>query len=179
MTKEERTEMSIATLQVRVINASYEDLAPTTLDRAIMLVEVQKRAEIIEVDETRLLRTYTGEPYFLPKVIRMLSMLKVPFHYAEEVFSRDGVIRRDDSTCGYCGKKAYGKDITWDHIIPKSQGGDNSWLNAIAACLKCNGKKANRTPEEANMPMLWEPYAPRRRYFKADKPRRKSKKDRT
>ena len=167
--------MSIATYQVKVYNASYEDLGPTTLDRAIMLVEVQGRAEVIEVDESRILRTMGGREFFLPKIIRLLKMVKVPFHYSEEYFSRDGVIRRDENTCGYCGKKAYGEDITWDHIIPKSQGGVDSWMNAIAACKKCNGRKANRTPEEANMPMLWEPWVPRRKYFKSDKPRRRKK----
>jgi len=172
--------MSIATYQVRVINASYEDLAPTTLDRAIALVEVQKRAEIIEVDESRLLRTFSGEPYFLPKVIRMLSMLKVPFHYGDEYFSKHGVLRRDNNTCGYCGKTA-AKDrvvLTHDHIIPKSRGGGDTWENAITACVKCNGKKANRTPEEARMPLLFQPTVPQRIYLKSDKPRRKRKKDR-
>jgi len=172
--------MSIATYQVRVINASYEDLAPTTLDRAIALVEVQKRAEIIEVDETRLLRTFSGEPFFLPKVIRMLSMLKVPFHYGPEYFSKAGVIKRDNHTCGYCGKTSSkdGVTLTHDHILPKSRGGEDSWLNAVSACVKCNGRKANRTPEEANMPLLFEPWTPQRIYLKSDKPRRKRKKDR-
>jgi hypothetical protein len=174
--------MSIATLQVRVINASYEDLTPTTLDRAIMLVEVQKRAEVIEVDETRLLRTYSGEPYFLPKVIRMLSMLKVPFTYGDEYFSKAGVLKRDNYTCGYCGKSKAktGLAMTHDHILPKSRGGGDTWENAITACIKCNSKKADMTPDEANMPILYPPerWAPQRIYFKSDKPRRRSKKDR-
>lgn len=171
--------MSIATYQVRVINASYEDLSPTTLAGAIKLVEVQKRAEVVEVDETRLLRTFSGEPYFLPKVIRMLKMLKVPFHYGEEHFSKAGVIKRDNHTCGYCGKtSAQGAVLTHDHILPKSRGGGDTWLNAIAACVKCNGKKSNMTPEEARMPLLFQPTIPMRIYLKSDKPRRKRKKDR-
>lgn len=167
--------MTISTYQVKVFNASYQELAPTTLDRALMLVEVQGRAEVIEADESRIIRTMGGREFFLPKIIRLLNMIKVPFHYSDEYFSRDGVIRRDENTCGYCGKKAYGTDITWDHIIPRSQGGPDAWLNAIAACFKCNSKKANMTPEQANMPLLWEPWVPQRKYFKSDKPRRRKK----
>jgi hypothetical protein len=171
--------MSLATLKVKVINASYEDLGPTTLAGAIKLVEVQKRAEIIEVDESRIYITASGEPFLIPKVIRMLEMLKVPFHYGPEYFSKQGVLKRDNHTCGYCGKtSAQGVTLTHDHILPKSRGGADSWENAIAACVKCNGKKADRTPEEANMPLLFQPTVPMRIYLRSDKPRRARKKDR-
>lgn len=170
--------MSIATHQVRVINGDYQELAPTTLDRAMVLVEVLGRAVVVEADENRVIRTMGGREFFLPKIIRLIKMKLVPFYMGDEHFSRDGVIKRDESTCGYCGKKAYGEKITWDHIIPKSKGGPDAWMNAIAACQRCNGKKANRTPEEAGMPMLWEPWIPQRKYFKNDKPRRMRKKDR-
>jgi hypothetical protein len=169
--------MSIATLQVKVINASYEDLGPTTLDRAMMLVEVQGRAEVVEFDENRIIRTMGGKEFFLPKVIRLLKMIKVPFHYGPEYFSKSGVLRRDNHTCGYCGKSAKdGVTLTHDHIIPRSRGGADSWENAITACQKCNSKKSDRTPEEAHMPLLWEPWVPQRLYLKSDKPRRKKNK---
>lgn len=168
--------MSIATYQVRVYNASYQELGPTTLDRAMMLVEVKGRAEVIEYDEERVIRTVGGREFFLPKIIRLLSMAKVGFHYGPETFTRDGLIRRDNNTCGYCGVKAYGEDITHDHIIPRSKGGEDSWMNAIAACRKCNGKKDNRTPQEAGMTLLWEPWVPKKMFITSDKPRRRKKK---
>lgn len=168
--------MTIATYPVRVYNASYEDLGPTTLDRAMNLVLIQGRAEVIEEDESKIIRTMGGNEFFLPKIIRLLKMVKVPFHYAEEHFSKSGVIRRDNKTCGYCGKhESQVGALTHDHIIPKSQGGGDTWMNAIAACRKCNGKKADRTPQEANMPLLWEPWVPKKKYFKSDKPRNKKK----
>ncbi len=160
---------------MRVINGDYQELAPTTLDRAIVLVEILRSAIVVEEDESRIIRTMGGREFFLPKLIRLIKVRLVPFYMADEHFSRDGVIKRDNSTCGYCGRLAYGENITWDHIIPKSKGGPDAWLNAIAACRKCNGKKADRTPEEAGMPMLWEPWTPQRKYFKSDKPRRKKK----
>lgn len=169
--------MSIATLQVRVINASYEELSPTTLANAIKLVEVQGRAVVVEADEDRMFVTAKGTPFLIPKVIRMLEMLKVPFHYGEEVFSKAGVIRRDNNTCGYCGKtSSQGAVLTHDHILPKSRGGADSWLNAITACQKCNSKKADMTPEEARMPLLFPPRTPMRIYLKSEKPRRSKKK---
>lgn len=169
--------MSIAMHQVRVMNASYEDLGPTSLDRAIVLVEIQGRAEVIEFDETKLLRTMGGKEFFLPKVIRLLNMIKVPFSRNPEYFSKHGVLKRDKHTCGYCGKTA----TTHDHILPKSRGGQDTWENSISACLKCNQKKADRTPQEANMPILYGPktkkdWVPMRVYFKSDKPRRPRKK---
>lgn len=168
--------MSIASYQVKVLNASYQELGPTTLDRAMMLVEIQGRAEVVEYDENRIIRTISGIEFFLPKIIRLLNMVKVPFSYAEEHFSRDGVIRRDNGTCGYCGKKGTPDKMTWDHILPRSRGGSDAWLNAITACQPCNGRKADRTPEEADMKLLWEPTVPKRIYFRSDKPRRKKNK---
>lgn len=168
--------MSVATLTVRVMNASYEDLGPTTLDRAIALVEVHGRAEVVEYDETRILRTMGGKEFFLPKVIRLLQMIRVPFYYGPEYFSKAGVLRRDKHTCGYCGKKASdGVTLTHDHILPRSRGGEDTWENAITACQKCNSKKAAQTPEEAGMTLLFQPTVPMRIYYNSNKPRRKRK----
>jgi hypothetical protein len=170
--------MSLATLQVRVMNASFEELSPTTLANAIKLVEVQGRAVVVEADESKMLLSAKGEPFLLPKVIQMLEMLRVPFTWADEYFSKEGVLRRDKHTCGYCGKTpAQGATMTHDHINPKSRGGGDTWENAITACLKCNGKKADRTPEEARMPILYPPekWVPKRMYFRNDKPRRRRK----
>jgi hypothetical protein len=57
----------------------------------------------------------------------------------------------------YCGEKFHGADLTLDHIIPKSRGGDGSWHNLVCACKKCNHRKADRTPEEAGMKLLRRP----------------------
>ncbi len=171
--------MTIATLPVRVFNASYEDLGPTTLDRAIALVEVQGRAEIIMVDETKTIRTMGGREFFLPKIIRLLTMRKVSFHYAPETWSRDGVIKRDGATCAYCLKPGN----TVDHILAQSLGGKDDWMNTVACCQKCNGAKSNMTMEDWGKPVLLDMspdrMVPKKMYFRSDKPRRKGKKDRS
>lgn len=107
-----------------------------------------------------------------PTVIRLLNAIKVPFYVAEEYFSRKGVLERDGRKCGYCLAPA----TTWDHIVPSSRGGADSWLNSIAACLKCNSKKANRTPEEAGMPLLFQPTVPTKMYLNSGKKPNKRKK---
>lgn len=171
--------MTIATLPVRVFNASYEDLGPTTLDRAIALVEVQGRAEIIMVDENTTIRTMGGREFFLPKIIRLLTMRKVSFHYAPETWSKTGVIKRDNATCAYCGK--HGNTV--DHMLAKDLGGKDEWMNTVACCVKCNGQKSNMTMEEWGKPVLFDVFdedrmIPKKMYFRGDNPRRKRKKDR-
>ena len=71
--------------------------------------------------------------------------------------SREGVLRRDKHLCAYCTHKA----TTWDHVLPRSRGGSDAWDNTVAACAPCNHRKADRTPEEAGMKLLWQPYVPR------------------
>jgi 5-methylcytosine-specific restriction endonuclease McrA len=63
----------------------------------------------------------------------------------------------DKYLCQYCGDQFPHKELTLDHVMPVSRGGPKSWKNLVAACHKCNHKKGNRTPEEANMPLLSEP----------------------
>lgn len=63
-------------------------------------------------------------------------------------------------TCAYCGGQFDDRRLTREHIVPTSQGGPDNWLNVVCACRSCNGRKANRTPEQAHMPLLFAPYAP-------------------
>lgn len=62
--------------------------------------------------------------------------------------------------CAYCGHRFGGDDMTREHIIPVSRGGQDTWMNCIAACKGCNGRKGNRLPEEARMSLLYLPYVP-------------------
>ena len=75
--------------------------------------------------------------------------------------NRKNVFWRDDYVCQYCGKKFTYKDLTMDHVVPKSKGGHKDWKNIVTSCKWCNCKKRNRTPSEANMPLLSRPNPPR------------------
>lgn len=67
---------------------------------------------------------------------------------------------RDRNICGYCANPFSKSDLTRDHVIPKSRGGEDSWTNLVTACKTCNHKKADRTPSQAGMPLVYVPYVP-------------------
>lgn len=75
-------------------------------------------------------------------------------------FSRRNIMARDRNTCQYCNKKFRTEDLNLDHVIPKSRGGEMSWTNIVTACVPCNDKKRDRTPQEAKMRLIRQPMQP-------------------
>ena len=136
--------------KVLVLNASYEPLNICTWRRAVVLL-MKGKAEQIEHNGKLI---YTDLP--VPTVIRLRSYVKIP--YKEISLSRRNLLHRDGYTCQYCGDRRH--DLTIDHIVPRSKGGTDSWENVVAACLKCNVKKGDRTPKEANMALSTTPRRP-------------------
>ena len=67
---------------------------------------------------------------------------------------------RDQGLCLYCGRECHRSSLTRDHVQPVSKGGRDIWENVVAACFQCNSRKGNRTPQQANMPLLAVPYRP-------------------
>lgn len=67
---------------------------------------------------------------------------------------------RDLHTCAYCNTVYHASILTRDHIVPVSKGGKDTWINCITACKTCNNVKADRTPEQADMPLYFQPYTP-------------------
>jgi hypothetical protein len=70
------------------------------------------------------------------------------------------LFRRDQSLCLYCGEQFPNAMLSRDHVKPLSQGGEDSWVNVVAACKRCNNHKAGRTPEQAGMQLLAIPFKP-------------------
>ena len=70
------------------------------------------------------------------------------------------LFRRDNFLCLYCGEQFSPRQLTRDHIVPRSRGGKDSWTNVATACARCNRVKGARTPEEASMPLLAVPFRP-------------------
>ena len=75
--------------------------------------------------------------------------------------TKAGVYRRDRGVCAYCGRLISFEEASMDHIIPQSLGGPATWDNLVNACRRCNEKKANRTPEQAGMPLRFKPFIPK------------------
>lgn len=138
---------------VLVLNQDYQPLSICSIQRSMKLIFLDK-AELLHDDPQKKLRT-TRDSYQFPSVIRLRSYIRIPF--TKIVLSRRNVMRRDNFTCQYCGKKS---DLTIDHVQPKSRGGKDVWENLATACEKCNVKKGSMTPQEANMPLARKPYRP-------------------
>ena len=70
------------------------------------------------------------------------------------------LFRRDKNICLYCGGEFSWTELSRDHVIPTSKGGSDSWTNVVTSCRRCNNRKADRTPEQANMELLAIPFVP-------------------
>lgn len=142
--------------RVLVLNASYEPLQLISVRRAVVLL-LQEKAELVEA-ATQQLRA-SGFSLDLPLVIRLVRYIKIPRRLRLPC-SRRGVLARDRDTCQYCGVQPGRANLTVDHVVPRSQGGQTVWENVVTACRECNHKKGGRTPEQANMELKVKPRQP-------------------
>ncbi len=94
-----------------------------------------------------------------PEVVVLNDYDRVPANVV--TFSRRNLFKRDHYVCQYCGRQAPPDELTIDHVIPRSQGGESTWENCVVACLDCNKRKGNRTPEQAGMRLRRKPTRPR------------------
>ena len=138
---------------VLVLNQDYGAITICSVRRAFVLVLMQK-AELVAANDGRMLRSPTRE-YEWPSIIRLKRYVPAP--YRRVMLSRHNVHRRDGNICQYCGKR---ERLTIDHVMPKSRGGRDTWENLVSACVPCNNRKGDRTPEEASMPLLRNPFRP-------------------
>jgi 5-methylcytosine-specific restriction endonuclease McrA len=142
---------------VLVLNATYEPLSVVSIKRAIILL-LKEKAEIIEAAESYVRSERMALP--VPLVIRLVYYVRIPHRISLPV-TRRSVLARDYYTCQYCGTRPGRKNLTVDHVIPRSRGGQTMWENVVTACQSCNGRKRDRTPEEANMRLRSRPKRPR------------------
>jgi 5-methylcytosine-specific restriction endonuclease McrA len=143
------------------LNASYEPLTMVPMRRALRLV-IDGKAEIIEADRDRLVRSATiAMPR--PLVIRLTRFIHVPRRFRRQV-TNTFLFARDGYQCQYCGREASAlrprESLTRDHLVPLSRGGANSWANVTTACSTCNTRKANRLPHEIGMQPITRPTEP-------------------
>ncbi len=94
----------------------------------------------------------------IPAVVRLVQAFRRRKHSVK--FSRVNVLARDGYACQYCGTKKRMGELTYDHVVPRAQGGRTEWTNIVSACVSCNSRKANRTPEQAGMVLRKKPVQP-------------------
>lgn len=92
-------------------------------------------------------------------IIACEGRLNAPYRSSPPL-TNSSLFRRDQNICLYCGKQFFDRDLTRDHIHPRSRGGRDSWLNVITACRRCNQHKGNRTLDECGLELLALPYTP-------------------
>ncbi len=95
-------------------------------------------------------------------IMALHGAAKVNLFDVAPAFSKSKLFRRDRMTCAYCAQRFQERDLQCEHIVPQARGGRWTWMNLVTACGACNGRKANRTPEEAGMPLVYLPYVPSR-----------------
>ncbi len=153
-----------------VLNADYMPIGIVHWSKAIGMVHVKETAILVDSYLDTLVDS-KGNEYELPAVIALKDM--VIKHCKKVPFNRKNVMLRDKLCCCYCGGKFLPKDLTYDHVIPRSKwklGVPESlghttctnWDNIVSACRACNTKKANKTLEESGMKLLRKPRKPTR-----------------
>ena len=150
-----------------LLNADYSPMHFITNVRAFLLV-LKGRAEIIDTGgKLSVWDQYTVSTTMskvnLPATVRLLNRVQRKWHAPR--FRKSAIYTRDNWSCQYCGSGLNKSSATIDHVQPRSRGGKTSWKNCVASCKFCNRRKANKTPGEANMPLLTVPNEPNSFHF--------------
>ena len=122
--------------------------------KAIVLLYLGK-AELIEAHTGLRIRSVSASMPF-PSIVRLSMYVRVPFK--KIILSRKNILRRDGHRCQYCGRSDL--SLTIDHVLPLSRGGEDAWENLVCACVQCNNRKGDRTPDESSMPLRRKPMRP-------------------
>jgi 5-methylcytosine-specific restriction endonuclease McrA len=156
-----------------VLNRNWQPVHVATVARSLTMLW-NESAQVVDPDDFRLynwsdwarLSPREGEPFIRTVTFRMRvpEVLTLTHHdrprHTAVTFCRRNVFKRDHSTCQYCGGRPGTEELTIDHVIPRAQGGLTNWENCVLACVPCNARKANRTPEQAGMKLRRPPVRP-------------------
>lgn len=143
--------------QTLLLNATYEPLKVVHWQKAVTLW-CQGKVEII-AHHDREVRAVSFS-FKLPSVIRLLRYVRIKKRFDYVPFSRANIYARDEFTCQYCAETYPTQELTFDHVVPVSQGGRKDWENIVTCCVSCNRRKGGRTPEEARMRLIRTPRRP-------------------
>lgn len=139
-----------------VLTPWYAPYRVVSWQDAVTMLYLKKVEVIASYDE---LVASPSTTWALPAVIRMFR--KMVAHRARIRFSRVNVFTRDNFHCMYCGRGGTARELTLDHVVPRSQGGRTEWENILTACVACNTLKGGRTPLQAGMRPMRTPSIPK------------------
>jgi len=159
-------------MAIRVVNVRR---AMTLLYRGCAEVIVMDQEQFVsydfeswcELSQMTSIDKQPGEDYFqavnfelrVPRITRLTRFDRMPSQTVR--FNRKNLFARDSYQCQYCGQSQPSNKLSLDHVIPRSHGGLTTWENIVCCCLKCNGRKGGRTPQQAKMKLLSRPAKPR------------------
>ena len=124
------------------------------------IISTYKAFNMCYSGRANIVSSFKVDGYMIPSVVVLHSYIrKFPFRLS---CNRKNVFWRDNFQCQYCGKTFKFDELTMDHVVPKSKGGTKTWENIVTSCSECNSKKRNRTPKEAQMPLIKRPHSPNR-----------------
>ena len=138
--------------RVLLLNQTYEPLGTVSVARAVIMT-FKNTVTVEEYDGDRVLRSAHAQ-FPIPSVIRRRTYINIRRRREASGMKRMRIYMRDKYRCQYCGMRKSVNDLTLDHILPRSRGGDNSPVTIVTACVSCNNRKSDRTPDEARMPLL-------------------------
>lgn len=139
--------------KVLVLNQDFSPISVCTVQRAFLLTWL-KKTELVEPANGYKLKS-VSRSFPMPSVIRLTKYVNIP--YKGVALTRMNVFKRDNFRCQYCGTD---RDLTLDHVIPRSKGGKSSWNNLVTACKRCNAGKGDNTPEQAGIKLRIKPFRP-------------------
>jgi 5-methylcytosine-specific restriction endonuclease McrA len=156
-----------------VLNRNWQPVNVATVERALTMLW-NESARVVDPHDYQMytwadwsqLAPGEGEPFVqairmrlrVPEVVTLTGYDRLPA--AAVSFSRRNIFKRDHYTCQYCGVQPGGEDLTIDHVVPRAQGGTSTWANCVLACVACNKRKADRTPDQAGLRLRKQPVRP-------------------
>ncbi|SEN79189.1 5-methylcytosine-specific restriction endonuclease McrA [Paracoccus alcaliphilus] len=150
---------NLANVRTLVLNADMQPLswAPLSVWRwedAIVAVHQDRVIQVKAYDNIRIRSARSS--FEVPSVVALKRYRK----RKKAAFTRYHLFLRDEFTCQYCGNRFNAKELTFDHIIPRSKGGISSWRNIVACCKPDNLRKGSKTPEQVGLRLRRKPFEP-------------------
>ncbi|MGE0789557.1 MAG: HNH endonuclease [Sandaracinaceae bacterium] len=141
-------------MRTLVLDQGYQPHRIVSWQRAVTLL-FDGKVEVVEEYDKDIRSVYVTVK--MPAVVRMLRAVR---GRRGVKFSRMNVAMRDGFRCQYCERKLPLRHLTYDHVVPRSQGGKTCWENIVMACTDCNAKKRDRTPRQAGLQLKTTPVKP-------------------